>query len=454
MKCFLLALLFISFHSSTLAQETEIPQKRDIVFQDVNVIPMDAEHVLTNQDVVVKGGRIISVKPSGKTVYPKTMLIIDGKGKYLMPGLAEMHAHIPPVDSLQPMKEVVLLFALKGVTTIRGMLGHPLHLELRKKLGTGEILGPRLYTAGPSFNGQTVQSPQAAEQRVRDQKKAGYDFLKLHPGLTLENFNAIVSTAKKVQIPFAGHVSFDVGIWRAIDAGYASIEHLDGFIEALVPGMDTITEQEEGSFGMFIARYADTSRIPKLVAALKEKKIWVVPTQSLAERWFSPQDVTSLREMPEMTYVNPTTLNSWGATKNSLLRNPNYNAAQMQAFINLRRKLIYACQKGGVGLLLGSDAPQVFNVAGFSLHQELEYMVKAGLTPYEALRMGTVNPAAYFHRLDMGVVKPGYVSDLILLNGNPLIDIKQTRSIEGVMLGNRWLSKTFIAQQLKRLEKH
>ncbi len=156
------------------------------------------------------------------------------KGKYLIPGLAEMHAHVPPIDDMEPMKDVLFLFAANGITTIRGMLGHPKHLELRSKIQSGEVLGPRLFTTGPSINGMSVTSPESGAAMVRKQKEAGYDFLKLHPGLTRDKFDAIASTANEVQIPFVGHVSFGVGVWRAIDAGYSSIDHLDGFIEGLV----------------------------------------------------------------------------------------------------------------------------------------------------------------------------------------------------------------------------
>jgi hypothetical protein len=228
-----------------------------------------------------------------------------------MPGLAEMHAHIPPVDDLEPMKEVLMLFALNGVTTIRGMLGHPRHLELREKIKSGEITGPRFYTSGPSFNGQSTKTPEAAITLVKQEKQAGYDFLKLHPGLSRETFEALVKTANEENIPFAGHVSFAVGVWRAIDAGYASIDHLDGFVESLVPGIENMQEQQTGLFAMFIARQADTSGIPKLMMALKKNHIWVVPTQALAERWFNPgKTAEEFREEPEMIYINPGMLNS------------------------------------------------------------------------------------------------------------------------------------------------
>ena len=450
-------LFFISIFilASVHAQQAVDNRKQEIVFRSVNVIPMDSERVLENQTVVVKNGVITSVGDQLKVKYDKNALVIDAKGKYLMPGLAEMHAHVPPVDDIEPMKETVLLFALKGVTTIRGMLGHPRHLELRSKLQTGEILGPRFYTSGPSFSGNTVKTAEVGAAMVRQQKQAGYDFLKLHPGLTKETFAAIVKTAKEVNIPFAGHVSYDVGIWRAIDAGYATIDHLDGFVESLVPGIENITEQQNGLFAMFSADKADSGRILNLMTALRNKGIWVVPTQALAERWFAPdKSPESLQNEPEMKYMQPSTLTSWVNAKKNLMNNPNYDHAALNRFIHLRRKLIYECNKNGVGLLLGSDAPQVFDVPGFSIHHELRYMVDAGLTPYEALRSGTVNVGVFYKNAGkMGTIKQGSLSDLILLSGNPLKDIKQTMNIEGVMVGNRWLSKPFIDAELKKLEK-
>jgi imidazolonepropionase-like amidohydrolase len=450
-------LLYIIFAFATLkisAQDIPNSASRDIVFTSVNVIPMDKETVLQNQTVVVRNGRIAAIGEARKTKYNSGALVIDAKGKYLMPGLAEMHAHVPPINNIEPMKEVCLLFAANGITTIRGMLGHPRHLELRSKLQSGEITGPRFYTSGPSLNGNSVKSPQQAADSVRSQKNAGYDFMKLHPGLSKENYAAIVSTAKEVNLPFAGHVSYDVGVWRAIEGGYATIEHLDGFVESLVPGIENISEQQNGIFGMLSADKADTSRIPQLMTALRDKKIWVVPTQSLAERWFAPGiEPDAFRKEPEMIYMPPNTMNAWVNSKKNIMNDPNYNAASVHRFVMLRRKLIAACNQYGVGLLLGSDAPQVFNVPGFSTHHELRYMVDAGLTPYQALRSGTVNVGKFYNKPDLGIIANGAIADLILLNGNPLTDINQTKNIHGVMLNGKWLSREWIDATLKTLEK-
>ncbi|GAB3500005.1 amidohydrolase family protein [Spirosoma knui] len=448
-----LFLLLIALTSTAFAQELISNRQRDIIFRGVNVIPMDRERVIENQTVVVRDGKITAMGDAKSVKVANNAFVIDAKGKYLTPGWAEMHAHVPPIDEIEPMKEVLILYLTNGITTIRGMLGHPRHLELRRKINSGEILGPHFYATGPSFNGQTVKTAERGAEMVREQKAAGYDFLKLHPGLTKETFPAIAKTAHEVGIPFVGHVSFNVGVWRAIDAKYSSIDHLDGFIEAITPGVDTLAEQETGLFGSWIAYRADASQIPKLVKGLREKQIRVVPTQALAERWLSLLPADAFANDPEMKYMKPQQVQSWMKAKNDYNNNPNFSKDHAEKLIQIRRKLILACQKNGVELLLGSDAPQVMNVPGFSIHNEMKYMVDAGLTPYETLRTGTVNVANYLNKPDRGVIKTGNVSDLVLLSGNPLKDISQTRNIEGVMMETNWLSKAYIQSELKKLEK-
>jgi imidazolonepropionase-like amidohydrolase len=446
-------IIFLLFALSTVGvcQEPIDSRTQEIVLRNVNVIPMDRERVMKDQTVVVRDNRIVAIGTNVK--YSKDAFVVNADDKYLMPGLVEMHAHVPPIDDMEPMKEVLRLFALNGITTIRGMLGHPKHLELRDMLKKGEVLGPRLFTSGPSFNGSSVKTPADAEKMVREQKAAGYDYLKLHPGLTMETFPTLVSTAKEVGIPFVGHVSFKVGIWNAIDAGYSSIDHLDGFIEGMVPGIENL-EQQAGIFAIFIADRADESKVPKLMKGLKSQNIWVVPTQSLAERWFAPSFTPETFLSDASTkYMDKETIDQWVKSKKNLMANEQYDAAKVEKFIALRRRLIKACQDNGVGLLLGCDAPQVFNVPGFSTHSELAYMVLAGLTPYEALKTGTVNVASYLGLKDSGMIKQGAAADLILLNGNPLSDISESQNIQGVMVNGKWLSNEYISAELKKLEK-
>jgi len=365
-----------------------------------------------------------------------------------------MHGHVPQTEDLEPMKEVMMLFAANGITTVRGMLGHAKHLELRDKIRSGEIFAPHFWTTGPSFNGISVPNPATGAEMVRRQKAAGYDFLKMHPGLTRDKFDTIAATAHEEGISMVGHVSFGVGIWRAIEAGYGTIDHLDGFIEGLVPGIETM-EKEAGLFAMFIASKADTTRIPELMKALKAKGIWIVPTQSLADRWFAPNFLPEdFLKDPHRIYMKPETIQQWNRTKADLIKNPLYEPDKIKDFIQLRRKLILACQKSGVGLLLGCDAPQIYNVPGFSTHAELTFLVKSGLTPYQALQTGTVNVARYLHREnESGTVKTGNIADLILINDNPLERIENTQAITGVMLDGKWMDRSYLDATLKKLEK-
>jgi imidazolonepropionase-like amidohydrolase len=426
---------------------------RSAVFRNVTLVPMDRETVIPGQDVWIRDGRVERISPTGKLSAKGYDLVIDGTGKFLMPGLAEMHAHVPPIDDIEPMKEVLMLFAVNGVTTIRGMLGHPRHLELRAKIRSGEIPGPRFITSGPSLSGNSVKTPEDGIRIVEEEKKAGYDFLKLHPGLTPATFGPIVQRAKELGIPFAGHVSYTVGVERAIAAGYATIDHMDGFVEWLVPGIADIPESEAGPFGMFIGYKADLSRLPLLAKSLVEKKIWVVPTQCLFEKWFSNGDPAYYDQRPEMIYMSRETRNNWVNSKRSIQKNPLFDSGRVEQYTRLRRTMLKSLYDAGVPILLGSDAPQVFDVPGFSLHDELAYYVLAGLTPYQALRTGTVMAGEFLGDRNIGRITEKSYADLILLSANPLQSIDATRKIEGVMLNGRWMDADFIRDTLKKLEK-
>lgn len=183
-----------------------------------------------------------------------------------MPGLAEMHAHIPGGQAADSIVERVLfLYVSCGITTVRGMLGHPRHLELRARAARGELLSPTIYTSGPSFNGNTIPTTEAAATMVRQQKEAGYDFLKIHPGVKREVFDMLAATADRVRIRFAGHVPAEVGLNRAVESGYATIDHLDGYVEALLRDGAPLTADQSAFFGLNFGDYLDQSRLPALV---------------------------------------------------------------------------------------------------------------------------------------------------------------------------------------------
>lgn len=438
-----------------LPVRTATAQEQTIAFHDVHVVTMQDEGVRRNQTVLVRNGRIVEIGKADDVTIPAEAQLISAAGKYLMPGLAEMHAHIPTpaADGDETLvKETLFLYLANGITTIRGMLGHPYHLALRQRVHSGELLGPRIYTSGPSLNGRSAPTAAVAREMVQAQQLAGYDFLKLHPGLSLQVFEAIVEAARAADITFAGHVSTAVGVRRALAAGYASIDHLDGYVEALVPDSAAVDPGEGGFFGFNFTDLADSTSIAGLAAATRAAGVWVVPTQSLLERWVGPADPDTLAREPEMGYVPPEMVASWVARKKQMMATASYDTEKAQRFIELRRAIIRGLLQADAGLLLGSDAPQVFNVPGFSIHHELGMLVAAGLTPYQALRSGTLNPALFFNAAgEFGTIREGAVADLILLDGNPLEDVAHLQQRAGVMVRGRWLSAEELALRLGNL---
>ncbi len=422
-------------------------------FVNVNIIPMTSETVMYARTVIVTDGRIATIGSVGSTLLPADAVVVDGTDRYLLPGLAEMHGHVPG-GSAQNLQRVLSLYVTNGVTTVRGMLGQPSHLDLRKRIAAGETLGPRLITSGPSLNGRSVNSPEAAIAMVEAQHAAGYDFLKIHPGLTWPEFNAMATTARRLGMPFAGHVPEDVGIRRALDAGIATVDHLDGYMPALLPANDDPSGGLGGYFGVFIADQADETKIADIVAATAAAGVWNVPTESLFQHVTSAAiDLDEMVDWPEMIYMPAATVSQWQAAKRDLLDDANYDAATAAQAIRIRQLLIKELHVAGAGLLLGSDSPQIFNVPGFAIHRELEFLVEAGLTPFEALETGTVNAAKFFgQQRDYGYVTTGKIADLVLLDANPLQDISNSRRVHGVMVRGRWLSRSDINDLLKQYE--
>lgn len=454
MKKLFIAGAILIFISCNQAQEKV--SDTAILISNVTVIDVITGELLSDRQMVIDSGKIkkIAVSIENEEVF-KT--IIDGQGKYALPGLAEMHAHIPsPPTSKEQTEEILFLYLSNGITTIRGMLGHPSHLELRIAAERGELLSPRIFTSSPSLNGNSVMSAEEAREKVIAYKNDGYDFLKIHPGIKRDVFDELVKTANESGISFSGHVPVDVGIEHALESKYASIDHVDGFLEGLVPNSEKVDPNENGFFGYNFTKLADTTMIDELVELSKNNKVWIVPTQSLFERWFAPVDGEILLQQPEMKYMPASTLLEWRKRKEaSTGPGTNFDKTQWETFIDLRRKLIYALNKTGHGLLLGSDAPQLFNVPGFSIHHEIEGMLKSGLSPLEILQTGTINPALFFNMESVfGQLKEGMAADILLVNSNPVEDISALKDLSGVMVKGKWISKADIDQKLQQIAKN
>lgn len=431
-----------------VAQPASQPSR--VVFTGVSVIPMDREEVLANQTVIIENRRITHV--GGPRAAPAGATVIDGRGKFLMPGIAEFHAHVPSGGQAGNAHRTLALYALAGVTTARGMLGAPMHLAVRDSIADGQVFGPRLLTSGPSFNGNSVTSPEQAIAMVRAQKEAGYDLLKIHPGVPRVAFDSLAVTANRLGIPFSGHVPLEVGLDVAITAKHSTIDHLDGLVEAMYSGTAPLTPALNGFFGLGIVNQLDLSRFPRIVERVRASGVIMVPTQILSDNYANDATGDQLTSLPEMRYWVPQQVASWRATKNNLLSQPSVSREQRMAYITLRRRFIKSLYDAGVPFLLGSDAPQLWNVPGFSAHRELIALVAAGLTPYQALRTGTVNVAKFLKEDGRsGAVRTGMRADLILLDANPLQNIANSSRINGVVVNGRWIGSAERQQMLARL---
>ena len=403
-------------------------------FVDVTVLPMDGERVLRNQTVLVEGDRIVAIGPTAAVALPAAATKIDGRGKFLLPGLAEMHGHNPPPGSSpQYIEDIYFLFLANGVTTVRSMLGWPGQLELRDRVRRGELLGPTLHLAGPSFSGQSTPGPDVAERRVREQQAEGWDLLKVHPGLRRDTYDAMAATAKEVGIAFAGHIPAEVGLLHAIEQGQLTIDHLDGYIEHL-----------KGDAGPL-----DAAQLVDAVRRTREAGIAVVPTMALWEAILGAAEPAEIFALPELKYLPRTLVEQWKAGYERRRSAPNFNAATARRIAANRPVLLKALADGGVPILFGTDAPQIFSVPGFSVHREAAAMEAAGMSRPAILRSATAAVGEHGRAWDdFGTVRVGARADLLLLGANPLDDLAALARRSGVMVRGRWLPEEEIQRGL------
>lgn len=435
-----------------------------VAFLNVTVIPMDRQAIVADQTVVVRDGRIVSVGPAARAAVPDDALRIDGRGKFLMPGLAEMHAHVqgaqaPNADEMN--RDIMFLYLANGITTIRAMLGAPNQLTLRGQLARGEVLGPTMYVAAPSLNGQSAPTAESAVRLVRAHKQAGYDLLKIHPGLTRPAYDAIVSTARELGITWGGHVSAQIGVEHILDTRQSTIDHLDGYIEAAASDeQKKLMMTPDAAVSLPQAwRSVTDDRIRELARQTKRAGTWNVPTMFLWESFWLPGSTAEWAKRDEMKYAPKQWVANWVTQKNQRIEMDTRNVitpADAALHIQLRRKMLKALADEGAPLLMGTDSPQMFNVPGFALHRELQVAVASGLTPFQVLESGSKNIGLYVAQDlkqdgNFGTVTPGSRADLVLLDANPLDSVTNLTSRAGVMVRGRWVPRSEIEKGLAEL---
>lgn len=424
-------------------------------FVGVTVLPMDREGTLSDRTVLVENGVITGVGPSDEVEVAEGATIIDGSGRYLMPGLAEMHAHVPPGADppRDEVEDILFLYLANGITTIRGMLGSDYQLPLSAEIEASDVLGPTFYVGAPSINGSSAPSPAAAETLVRRHAEAGYHLQKIHPGVSRETWDHMVSVADAVGLTFGGHVPADVGLEHALVTGMSTVDHLDGYVQAVAS--DDVQEQiNAGDIDLEgLVRGVDQERIDEMVALTLEHDAHVVPTMYLWENLYSGADPDAFLSLPEMRYVSQAQRDAW---RNQGSGGPQGSPEALRAFFDLRNRILEALADAGAGILMGTDSPQLYNVPGFALHREIAKMEEAGMTPHQILVSGTEAVGRYVQDhlgLDgsFGTVAPGQRADLLLLESNPLDDLDNLTQRAGVMVRGRWIPEAEIQAGLEAI---
>ena len=403
---------------------------------------MDGQRLLVDGTVVVDGDRIVAVGPADSVPVPERAVRIDGSGRFLMPGLADLHVHLFEVSDL-------VLYLANGVTTIRNLGGYGAAdsiLALREAIRSWKLPGPTIFTSGNWLDGSppfrdintVVTSAEAARDEVDRQAREGYDFVKVYNGLTTGVYAEIVDAASASGIPVTGHIPAAVGLDGVLASGQVEIAHAGPILWAI--GWD-----------------ADSLAMARTAARIAAAKVAVTATLSMAELGIhqagNAAEIARVADRPENRYVPPSRRAFWRDENMfaGMPRRPDPDArlATLGSFVR-------ALHAAGVTILAGTDADVGGQIPGFSIHDELRNLVAAGLSPYEALRTATVDAHAFLASVlgdvdPFGTIEPGRRADLILLEANPLEDVGNVRRRVGVMVAGRWLAEAELASRLEEI---
>lgn len=407
-------------------------------FVNVDIVPMDSERIIRKQTVIVRDHTIAHIGPTRNTKIPENCIRIDGTGKYLMPGLVDMHVHLRDYAE-QDMAALLQLYVANGVTTVLNLSGIPRHLALRERIAKSELFGPTIYTSGPFISRTTGSSPspEEVEQAVIEQKRAGYDIIKIHGDFTRESYHKLFVIARREGMRVIGHAPRNLGIEVMIEERQDAVAHAEEYIYDKNSSSRNFAEIEP--------------RIQSIAKATARAGTWLVPNLTAYKNiGLQVADITAVLRRPEMKYIPSRIAQGWGPATN-----PYVNSSRMtnwqgfQARYAVLEKLTKGFHDAGVRLLAGTDAMNPSVVPGFSLHDELHDLVAAGLTPYEALRAATANPAEFLKaKTRFGTVTEGKRADLILVDGNPLDDVTVVSRRQGVMIKGQWFSQSELQKRI------
>lgn len=426
-------------------------------FTHVNVIPMTKETVLKDYTVIVKDGKIKEMGFSSALKIPKGVTVINGRGKFLIPALSDMHVHLEgdawnimfPGTSKFTSEEInfsdiLFMYIANGITTTDVLFAFPEHLVIREKIRRNEMLGPRLILsrmidgagrAWPPPLGVWINNAEEAKKAIIEMHDQGYDRVKVYSFLSKESYDTIIATAKRLNMPVDGHVPFAASVEHVLSSGQQMIAH----VEEIAKFAKEFNEEQ-------VVYYADL---------LARSNTWVTSSLILSRNLNALlKDSAGQFSKPGTEYLHPMCQGIWKYVYSNIYKPiPEKNRQELVKEYNLFQKpFVNAFYKKGGKLLSGTDALVPSTIPGLSLHEELQEMVDAGLRPFEALKVSTTNTFEFLNESDSaGTIEPGKIANFILLEKNPLENISNTRTIAGVMTQNRWLSRAEIDRLLKRI---
>src|SRR5215471_15082451 len=468
-------LVFLSPLLHSAPQPTPSAKPSSLVLSHVTVIDTTGEAAKPDMTVVIWGNRIVAMARSGEIRPPKNAKTVNATGKFLIPGLWDMHVHWYEKDYLP-------LFIANGVTGIRQMFGAPIHHQWRKEIRAGRLLGPHMLIASPIVDGPkpvwpgSIAVANASEGRraVIQVKRSGADFVKVYSLLPRDAYFAIADESKKQAIPFEGHVPDSVTLEEASNAGQLTVEHLTGVLAACSTREAELLKSAQESGATIDAGQLPNARFSgpeyrarqklaletyspqkaeAVFAELKKNHTWQCPTLTVL-RSTAYSDNPSFANDPRLKYLPRDIVSSWNTKADPFLKKKTAeDSAVSKKVFSKDLELVGAMEQAGVEILAGTDTLNPYCLPGFSLHDELGLLVQSGLTPMQALQAATLNPARFLGRdKDFGTIARDKIADLVLLDANPLEDIANTKKISAVVFGGKFFSRAALDEMLTKIE--